>query len=257
MSELSDEARALIASTRRGDDPVPADEARVLRSVMLRIGAGAIAGAAAATVGQQAAAAGAAKAGMGWGALAGSSTLKLLAVMVVGGTVTAGGYWAMKAPAKALSPTAVASPSATAPARAACTIATAAATEPTPSLAVDDLPVASAQEAEPAPPPAPAAHKGSNLMAEVAAVGSANRALRDGDPERALRVLNDNANVLSEGTLREETAVSRILALCQLGRTQEASAEARSFLQTWPNSPLAARVRASCAFSPTSSSARE
>jgi len=250
MSDLSDDARALIAATRHGDDPRPADEDRVRRAVLLRVGATAVAGAAAVTLGRQAIAAGTAKGGLAWSTLLGSGGVKLLAAVALGGTVTATGYVALRhkpveqetlqnPPRVAAQPSAVVS----------APLATAADSEA--PLAVDDLPVASTDRAGDSRPTPMAPRKPSNLMAEVAAVGSANRSLREGNPEEALRILDAHAGMLQDGTLREETAVSRILALCQLGRAAEAKVEAMKFLQAWPSSPLVPRVKASCAFSPT------
>ena len=49
------------------------------------------------------------------------------------------------------------------------------------------------------------------------------------------------------GVLREEQRAARILALCAAGRTGEAKAEAQRFLAESPRSPMAERVRSSCA----------
>jgi len=247
MSDLSDDARALIAATRHGDDPRPGDEERVRRAVLLRVGATAVAGAATVTLGRQAIAAGTAKSGLAWSTLLGSGGVKLLAAVAMGGAVATTGYVALRhepieqgtvqvPPRRTAQPPAVVS----------APLATAADSEV--SLAVDDLPVASTGRAGDSRVTPTAPRKPSNLMAEVAAVGSANRSLRDGNPEEALRILDANAGVLQDGTLQEETAVSRILALCQLGRTAEAKGEAQRFLRAWPSSPLVPRVKASCAF---------
>jgi len=254
VSDLSDDARTLIAATRHGDDPRPTDEDRVHRALMLRIGVGAVAGAAAVSLGSDAIAAGLAKAG--WSSLVGSTAIKLMAVLAVGGSVTAGGYMAMRQ----LSPRAEsAAPSESADLSVPVVVAPQPpAGESTPSVAADDLPVVEGDSTA-APESAPTAavsHKPSNLRAEVAAVGSANRSLRDGNAEEALRILDGNAGLLQDGTLREEAAVSRVLALCQLGRSAEATAEAKRFIRAYPRSPLMARVRASCAFQPADASSR-
>ncbi len=46
--------------------------------------------------------------------------------------------------------------------------------------------------------------------------------------------------------LGEERAAERILALCALGRKDEARTEAQRFLSRFPRSPVAERVRTSC-----------
>ncbi len=115
----------------------------------------------------------------------------------------------------------------------------------------EDAPVAGpAPEVAPAtlrvePPPAPAMPR---LAEEVALLGRAQAALRDGAAPRALALLDEHAARFPEGALRQERAATRVLALCAIGRPDEASVEARSFLASSPASPLAARVRASCAF---------
>lgn len=257
MSDLSDDARTLIAATRHGDDPHPSDESRVRQAVILRIGAGAFAGAAAVTIGREVMAAGAAKAATGWSALLGSTVFKLVTVAVVGGSVTAGSYLALRSPRDNPPQTPAVAPAVTGTTASEHRTPAGLPDSPSeaePTLAVDDLPLAASAPviADPSAREAPAGtHKQSNLRAEVAAIGSANRSLRDGDPENALRILDEHASVLNDGALREETSVARILALCELGRQAEASADARRFLQSSPSSPLVPRVRASCAFQPS------
>jgi hypothetical protein len=47
--------------------------------------------------------------------------------------------------------------------------------------------------------------------------------------------------------MRAECSGERVIVLCRLERTSEARAEASRFLSEFPNAPLAARVRSSCA----------
>jgi outer membrane protein assembly factor BamD (BamD/ComL family) len=75
---------------------------------------------------------------------------------------------------------------------------------------------------------------------------AAEQALRAGDPGSALRALDEHARRYPNGSLAEERTVSRVLALCAAGRTDEARGVARNFLASRPSSPHLSRVRASC-----------
>lgn len=246
VTDLSHDARSLITATQHGDDPLPIDEARVHRAVMLRIGAGVVAGGVVAAAGQQAVSA-AVKASM-WSTLLGHVGFKIAAIALIGGAATAGGYLVIHRPPDAQpsfepesSPAAVAVASAQVHAPA---------IDEDRAVSVDELPLASSGPSKSTPPGA-ASRRTSTLGAEVAAVEAANRALRAGDPERAMRVLEGNAQLLEDGTLKEEADVARILALCDMGKQEAAAAEARRFLQSAPHSPLVGRVKASCAFAPS------
>jgi hypothetical protein len=85
------------------------------------------------------------------------------------------------------------------------------------------------------------------VNAEVAALSAAQHALRSGDATGALARLDAYAAEFPHGTLRQEHSATRVLVLCALGRRDEARSEAQSFLQDAAQSPLAARIRASCA----------
>jgi hypothetical protein len=257
VSDLSQDARSLIASTQHDDDPHPVDEARVHRALMLKIGAGAVAGGVAAAAGQQALSA-AAKAST-WSALLGHVGFKIAAIAVIGGAVTAGGVIAMvREPAS--QPRPLSASHVPAPTVASAPVEPPKVDEDRP-VPVDELPIAATSASAPEPDksvaPSAALHRNPNLGAEVAAVEEANRALRAGDPERAMRVLDGNAKLLEGGTLKEESDVARILALCDMGKQEAAAAEARRFLQVAPHSPLVGRVKASCAFVPSSVASHE
>ena len=85
-----------------------------------------------------------------------------------------------------------------------------------------------------------------SLAAEAATLRKAHVARVSGDPARALSWLEDYARAWPLGALRDEASVERALALCALGRVDEARAVARGFLAAAPTSPLAARLRSSC-----------
>ena len=118
---------------------------------------------------------------------------------------------------------------------------------PPPDLAVPAAPWA------PAPPPAPpgndvaVAPAPSQLAEETRLVREAQKALAAKDGARALEALETHARRFPDGVLREAREAARVLALCALGRVDEARAEAAAFLQRAPSSPQAARVRAACA----------
>jgi len=85
-----------------------------------------------------------------------------------------------------------------------------------------------------------------SLIAETQRLRDAHGALQSGDPEKALALLSNQAAEDEGQKLREERAAARVLALCKLGRVDEANAEAAAFLAQNPRSPLAARVRKAC-----------
>jgi outer membrane protein assembly factor BamD (BamD/ComL family) len=72
------------------------------------------------------------------------------------------------------------------------------------------------------------------------------RALRDGRPDEALRLLAEQERKYARGALHEERAASRVIALCAAGRVAEGRRARDRFLSSYPNSPAADRVRASC-----------
>jgi hypothetical protein len=75
----------------------------------------------------------------------------------------------------------------------------------------------------------------------------AEKARQGGNPEHALRLLDEHNARFPYGELAAEEAAQRILTLCDLGRGVEAKANARAFLAEYPRHPSAEKVRASCA----------
>ncbi len=84
------------------------------------------------------------------------------------------------------------------------------------------------------------------LLAETDALKEAQRALRSGDTQRALELLSSQDRTFATGSLQQERAAARILALCQAGRGEQARALAARFIERWPRSALRARVTAAC-----------
>jgi outer membrane protein assembly factor BamD (BamD/ComL family) len=78
-------------------------------------------------------------------------------------------------------------------------------------------------------------------------LASAYAQLRAGQPARALATIEQHERRFPSGSLTESREVARVLALCALGRKQDARDEATGFLATHPGSPFTARVRAVCA----------
>lgn len=87
---------------------------------------------------------------------------------------------------------------------------------------------------------------GGSLEAEMELLRKAQAELREGRPESALAALDAHGAEFKDGVLREERLAAHILALCNLGRTSEARAEAQRFLAASPRSPMAERIRNSC-----------
>jgi hypothetical protein len=85
------------------------------------------------------------------------------------------------------------------------------------------------------------------VAAETRLLRDADAALRAGDATRALALVTEHAASFPSGVLSEERDAERIAVLCALGRNAQARESAMSFLRDHARSPLAARVRASCA----------
>jgi hypothetical protein len=101
----------------------------------------------------------------------------------------------------------------------------------------------------PSPPgksPTPRGDTTDQLGAEAQGLREIQRALRDGNGQTALELVAGDSTRFSRGVLQQERAAAKIQALCLLGRADAARAEAESFEQRWPRSPLLARVRSAC-----------
>lgn len=109
--------------------------------------------------------------------------------------------------------------------------------EPRPPVSVAT--VASDRARELAPPP--------SIEEEVTELGRAVSARAGGRPAHALRLLEEHRRRYPRSALASERLATRILALCDLGRDSEAARLGERFLAEHPRSPLAARIRSSCA----------
>jgi hypothetical protein len=282
MSPLARESVALLDAARDADGPDPVDRARIRRR-LLQAGVGAAVGTGAATTAATAKAltstvgAGGVAAGAGGGGAAtvgavGGSSLglfaaKIVATVVLVGGLGAGGAKGIAAYQESRHPSS-AQVSAAVQKGPAVTAGLTGGATPTAQAQGTELSVAAEDGAgflkAPEPPatgaPLPVAvpHRAvagrtggadvpSTLEAETRLLREAEVSLRAGDAQRALALLDEHAARFAGGILQEERAAERILALCALGRTGEARAEVDRFLLERPRSPLADRVRASCA----------
>lgn len=84
------------------------------------------------------------------------------------------------------------------------------------------------------------------LEEETRKLREAHGAMQSGDPQKALKLLDEQSSRFAEGQLADERAVARILALCKLGRDAEARAATAELLRTSPSSPLLSRVKSGC-----------
>jgi hypothetical protein len=259
MTQLSREAQRLFVFARDQDRPDAAAQARIERALARRIALGVATGglsaaltaapAAAATSGAVASILGvAAKAALvglaTGGAVVGLTTLGLESVPERRSEASAPGVAAPahERPRTVVLPQSdgIEAPERTAPSAA-------------PRVAPPNA-GRSTRDAAPVAPPAGAsvelaasAAPGAELDAETQGLRAAQRALRNGDSAQALALLADQDTRYARGSLHQERAAARVLALCQSGRANEARVEARHFEARWPRSPLLAKIKRSCA----------
>jgi len=96
-------------------------------------------------------------------------------------------------------------------------------------------------------PVAPPVLRAASVADEADLLRRADLALKANDPEGALSLLDRHAAQFPHGVLIEERDAERVVVLCALARVDDARALAATFLRERPRSPLAVRVRASCA----------
>lgn len=87
----------------------------------------------------------------------------------------------------------------------------------------------------------------STLSEEAALLQRAERALAAHQPAAALAILAEHETHFARGALREEREAAKVLALCGLGRVDEARRFARAFVNAAPHSVLVPRLEHSCA----------
>lgn len=81
---------------------------------------------------------------------------------------------------------------------------------------------------------------------EAPMLAAALDSLNDGDATAALRELARHAKIHPRGNMREEREALRVVALCKAGRTADAASARTKFLDEYPSSPHASRVKTSC-----------
>lgn len=122
--------------------------------------------------------------------------------------------------------------------------------EPAPAAVVTRVAVAKPEIARPrvvAPEIVPVTPEiGGQLGAELLALAEIRRELSGGDPEVALRQLSEYAESFPSAVFGVEARALRVDALCTAGHPELARQEATVFLEKWPESPLAKRIRQTC-----------
>jgi hypothetical protein len=91
---------------------------------------------------------------------------------------------------------------------------------------------------------APPVTERSTLAEETRILREADRALRAGNAEAALALLDEHSARFPDGVLAPERSAERLVAMCQTGKADAATAA--RFLATRSGSPLAARVKQAC-----------
>jgi hypothetical protein len=275
VSELSPEARALLESTRDGDDPSERDRARMRQRLSLAIaaaGAGAAASAAAPAVVSASAAATATKAGIGVQVAASAAapvaatTLSAkIGVAVTVAVISVAGTGVVLKNERAAEPQAHKPVAAVVHAPRAPSRKRVAHEEPSvvsapepiapPSLeaprvvAPEPVPVARAARApqQPSRVLAPALEAlPLSLQTEIQLLSSAQAALRDGGHDRALASLAEHAARFPNGALALERDAVRAIALCSSGRMNIGRSAATELAPRIAGSPLAARLERAC-----------
>jgi hypothetical protein len=251
MSELMPKDEELLRGARSGWDPPAGAEDRVLTAVLAKVGPPAppdgqgqapnappVAPPNAAPV--AAPVAGVAKAWLAKGAL--------VALAALGGGAVIHRL-ATRAPETPPAAVAAASASAAPPDLAPPAPApSASAPAPPPSASAPPAPpVERSARPRPATTASSAAPDLDTLRRETALMREAQKALRDGHPERALEVLDQHAGSHPGGVLVEERLAARVQALCLAGKVAEARASLAELRRIAPRSPQLARLAGSCA----------
>ncbi|WP_437958840.1 hypothetical protein WME76_03700 [Sorangium sp. So ce119] len=276
MSELSREARSLIASARHEEGLTPEEHARYRAQLLQRLGiAAGVAGAASLAPAKAAATADAAATSASAGAAAPAIAATAVKAGVSFGLGTLGGKIVMGVTLAAvaatahlftrgsaqrdtlearLSTSAVVTTSAAIVAQMKDSLAEAeratheAPVAPGPAEEREERPAPSPRAAAPSRSASPASGALDNGFQEDAKLlRDVRAALGAGKDEEALKMLEARRANPTEGILGQERAAARILTLCRLGRTAEARAASERFLRQHPRSPLGERIRRACA----------
>ena len=231
MSDLTAMAEELVRAGRAALRPSAADRERVFQALLPQLGG---------SPGAEGVS------GLSWAPAAAKATLvKVLTVLVGSGLAGGGLLLALRSeppPARAPAAATAKPPLAAVPAK------------PSPAAApVDEAPSSAAsavQHAQSAKKPLAASSPSDSLAQEVAILSRAGAELHAGRPAAALAALAEHQRKFPRGVLTQERTAARVRALCALGRTKEAKAEAARLARVSPNSPLEARALKACGFAP-------
>jgi hypothetical protein len=258
MSELRPEDRALFVAARETFEPSAGDRDRITRSLALTLGAAA---GVAASLPATSAAATATVGTVKGASLVAIKWLALLAIVGGAGATGISVYRAARTQAATTTGAAAAAPAVAPPLAPPLAPALAPTIEPSPVADPPDAPsphasrpgAPGAASLPPGPPPAqppqppPRSADPMSVADEARILASASSALAAGDGARALVLLDEHARAFPRGALLEERLGERVLALCEVGEVGAARRAGASFLAQYPESPLARRVRSSCA----------
>jgi hypothetical protein len=102
-----------------------------------------------------------------------------------------------------------------------------------------------ASSAARAPSVATSASPADTLSEETRLLRDADQALRAGNAQRALSLLDEHATRYPRGALAPERNAERMIARCQLGQIEASTAQ--TYLAAHPSSAFTARIRDACA----------
>jgi hypothetical protein len=245
VNDLDPKAQALLDSVRGADAPTRREKTRVKRRVLARVAGVMLAASAGTSAKTTAASVGAVAAGV-WSAKLVVVTIAVSAI-VAGGAATGVVVSHLRGSRRAVT-TAPAAPTAPVPVAASAPVATSPRVPPMPEqLAAQPVaaPHPLAGRAATAPRRMPAASN-ETLEEELPLLQSAQDALRLGDTDRALGLLDVHAKKFPTGTLSEERRAAHALAACRKADGPSARAEAKAFVLDSPSSPLVESVRKAC-----------
>jgi hypothetical protein len=104
---------------------------------------------------------------------------------------------------------------------------------------------------EPPPTQSPPPAQSPPVHEELSTVHRAQQALASGDPKQALELMDGLSDGKPGGSLLVERELTRVLALCALGREAEARAVAERVLELPGGAAYQARLARSCARNPS------
>jgi hypothetical protein len=246
MNDLNPKTQALLDSVREADGPTPHAKERVRRRVLARA-AGVLLGASAGISSTTSAASVA-------GASIGAWSTKVVVLAIAASAVFAGGATtAVVVSQRHTTHPAVSVRPATLPVARSPSVATSPAVLPMP-VQLEARPVTEGEPtveprshvARPGSGPSLQQASKETLEEELPLLQHAQEALRLGDIDRALSLLEVHARRFPVGALSEERRATHALAVCRSGASASTAAEAEAFIRESPSSPLVERVRNAC-----------